>query len=327
LASKGILTGKAEKDADLKAYNANTGNSPFSILGKYSYDWMQPFSIPLSVGVEVYNALKSNPEDVAKMNSIIEKNDTSKLMQIAKDISNGIYDSVSASGDTVFNMSVLRGVKTLLANPNGVTEGLLQLPQSYATQFIPTISSQLAGAIDPTVRQTYVKGNYPESTKNALVSKIPFASKTLEPKQTPFGEDVKRIENPITRTASQFLSPGVIAKDQNIDPEIDAELRRLNEYGLTNQFPTMVPNYIEKTQSHPKIELSPNETTQYQKRVGQLSLKSFDKTMNSSDYKYAKDDKKKNKSADEIKADLLAKAISEAKAQAKKEILKSKGFK
>jgi len=101
----------------------------------------------------------------------------------------------------------------------------------------------------------------------------------------------------------------------------------LNEFGLTNQFPTMVPNYIEKTQTHPRIELTPAEATQYQKRVGQLTLSSFGKVMNSSSYTNARANKAKNKSADEVKADKLAEAISDAKALAKKEILKSRGMK
>ncbi|AHF08556.1 hypothetical protein [Desulfitobacterium metallireducens] len=326
LASKGILTGKASSDADLKAYDANTGNSPFSILGKYSYDWMQPFSVPLSVGVEIYNAIKNKPEDVAKMNSLVEKNNTSKLWEMGLTIANGMMEGLNASGDTVFNMSIMKGVKNLLGGgTKGFMEGLAQLPQSYATQFIPTAVSQLAGTIDPTVRQTYIKGNMPESFKNAIVAKIPVVSMSLQPKQTPFGEDVKKIENPVGRAFSQFLSPGIIARDQNIDPKVDSELRRLNDLGLTNQFPTMVPNYIEKTQTHPKINLTPTEATQYQKRVGELTLNSFNNVMEKSTYINAKDNK--NKSADEVRADLLAKAISEAKAKAKKEILIDKGLK
>lgn len=328
LASKGILTGKAEKDIDLKAYNSNIGNSPFSILGKYSYDWMQPFSVPLSVGVEIYNAVKDKPEDIAKMNSLIAKNDSSKFDQMALVAVNGIMEGLNASGDTVFNLSIMKGIKTLLGGQQGVMEGLAQLPQGYATQFIPTASNQLAGAIDPLVRQTYVKDNMPESFKNAIISRIPVASTTLQPKQTPFGEDVKKIENPLGRVFSQFLSPGIIAKDQNINPKVDAELRRLNKVeGLTTQFPTMVPNYIEKTQTHPRITLTLDETTQYQKRVGQLTHKSFQKIINSGAYTNARINKAKGKSADEVKADLLANAISDAKALAKKEILKSRGMK
>ena len=328
LAQTGVLTGKAEKDIDLREYNKSIGHSPFSVLGKYSFDWAVPMSIPLSVGVEVFNAIKDSPEDVAKMNSLIEKNDTSKLQEIVKGVASGMIEGLNASGDVVFDMSVMKGIRTLLGSgTQGFMEGVWQLPQNYATQFIPTLSNQLAGTIDPIARTTYVKGDKSQSFKNAVVSRIPGASKTLQPKQTPFGEDVKRIENPIGRTLSQFVSPGIVAVDQKIDPKIDKELRRLNEYGLTKQFPTMVPGYIEKTQKHPRITLTPDETTQYQKRTGELTLSSFKKAMDKSSYANAKDSKKKNKTADEIRADILASAIEDARAQAKSEILKSKGFK
>jgi len=327
LASKEILTGKASEDADVRAYNANAGQPPFSIMGKYTYDWMMPFAVPLSVGVEVYNALKENPLEQQKMDSVVANNDTSRLQQIAVTVSGGIIDALTASGDTVFNMSVLKGLKNLLGNPQGVTAGLSQLPQQYASQFIPTLSSQVAGLVDPTVRQSYEKGNLAGSMKNALLSKIPFASRTLPAKQTPYGEDVKREQNPALRVFGQFLSPGNIATDQNVKPGIDEELRRLNAEGLKNQFPTITPNYIDKTQKHPRINLTAEEATQYQKRTGKLTEEAFNKILNSSAYQNAKANKEKNKSVDEVKADMLAKAIADAKAKAKAEIVESKGYK
>lgn len=318
LAGDGILTGKAAEDADMKAYNVNTGNAPFSIMGKFTYDWAMPFSVPLAIGVEVYNAIKGT-KDEAKLKTAVEQNDTEKLMALAELASTMIYSALAASTDTAFNMSVMKSLKSILGNPQGVAEGLSQLPQNYASQFMPTALGQLAGVVDPTVRQAYVKGNMVESAKNTLINKVPFASRTLEPKQTPFGEDVKRLSNPLGRLAAQTVIPGNIAVNQNIDPAIDAELRRLNEYGFTKQFPTMTPNYIEKTKDHPKITLSQEESTQYQKRTGQLTQAEFTKIINS--YAYI------NTDDDEKKADMLADAIKDAKAQAKAEILKKKGYK
>ena len=326
LAKNGILTGKASKDADQRAYDSSAGNSPFSILGKYTYDWMQPFSVPLAVGVEVYNALKENPIEMKKMDSVVANNDTSRLTEIATALSTGLYDALAASGDTVFNMSVLKGIKQLISNPEGPVAGLAELPGDYATQFVPTLAGQVAGVIDPTVRQTYVKGNLPESAKSALMAKTPFVSKKLQPKQTPFGTDVKRQDNGLSRAFSQFISPGIISVDQGIDPKINKEVRRLSDIGLKRHIPTMVPNYIEKTQKHPRISLTPKETTQYQKRTGELTLKAFNKVLNSNKYIGAMDSKKKNMDADEVRAEMLAKVIEEAKAQAKSEMLKSKGF-
>ena len=47
----------------MKAYNVNTGNAPFSIMGKFTYDWAMPFSVPLAIGVEVYNAIKGTKDE------------------------------------------------------------------------------------------------------------------------------------------------------------------------------------------------------------------------------------------------------------------------
>ena len=326
LAKNGVLTGKVSNDADMKAYDSNTGHSPFSILGKFDYSWAQPFSIPLSVGVEIYNALKDNPKDSAKMDSVVASNDTGKLQQMANGAANAIIEGMNASGDTIFNMSLMQGVEKLIGGQTGVMEGLAQLPQGYATQFIPALASQLAGTIDPLVRQPYVTGDKLGSLKSSVISKIPFASMSLPPKQTPFGEDMKKIENPIGRAFSQFLSPGTITKNQNIDPAVDTELRRLNESeGLKTQFPTMTPNYIEKTLTHPRITLTPDEATQYQRRVGQLTLSSFEKVMNKGSYINAH--ASKTKSTDEVKAGILSDMITKSKDLAKKEILKSKGLK
>jgi hypothetical protein len=328
LASKGILTGKAEKDVDLREYNKSTGQYPFSVLGKFSYDWAQPFAVPLSVGVEIFNAVKDSPEDAAKMNALVEGQDDAKIIDIAKRLLGGMQDSLEASGDTIFNMSIMRGVKTLLGGgTKSFMEGMAELPKGYATQFVPTLANQFAGILDPTVREAYVKGDLGSSFKNALTSRIPGLSSALQPKQTPFGEDVKKIENLPGRAFAQLFSPGIITVDQKINPQIDLELKRLSEFGLTKQFPTMVESYIAKTQTHPRVELTPEEKTEYQKRVGKLTETSFNKTLTSSEYRNAKADKKKGKSVDDVKSDILAEAISDAKAQAKKEILKKKGLK
>ena len=135
------------------------------------------FLFPLAIGVEVYNAIKGT-KDEAKLKTAVEQNDTEKLMALAELASTMIYSALAASTDTAFNMSVMKSLKSILGNPQGVAEGLSQLPQNYASQFMPTALGQLAGVVDPTVRQAYVKGNMVESAKNTLINKVPFASRT-----------------------------------------------------------------------------------------------------------------------------------------------------
>ena len=60
----------------------------------------------------------------------------------------------------------------------------------------------------------------------------------------------------------------------------------------------MVDNYIEKTQAHPRIDLTPKETTQYQKRVGKLTLEVFKEIMGSDEYQNAVANPEKNMTAD-----------------------------
>jgi hypothetical protein len=109
---------------------------------------------------------------------------------------------------------------------------------------------------------------------------------------------VKRPDNLGLRAFSQFISPGTIAIEQKIDPKIDAELRRLYEStGLKTHFPTGVDNFIPKTKYHPQINLTEAETKAYQKRVGELTMQAFAKTIN----KTTQPNSKKNLTADELK--------------------------
>ena len=326
LASGGILTGGSSKDKDLREYNNATGNAPFSVMGKYSFDWALPISIPLIIGVELYNSTHKSEDEKNKMDGIISGNDDAKLSEKIMNVLGGISDGVGSSVEATMNMSMLQTVKSLLFNQQGYLEGLKDLPKDFVTQLMPSMVGKFASSVDPIVRTQYVKGDRVTSLKNSVISKVPFASKTLQPKLTPFGGETKRIENPIGRTLGQFLSPGIIAKNQGIIPKIDTELKRLNtKGGLTTQFPTMTPNYIDGTQTHPRITLTPTETTQYQKRVGELTLNSFQKVMNSSSYLHPAITKLK--SPDEVKAGILANAISDAKAITKKEVLKTRGMK
>ncbi|QGZ99441.1 hypothetical protein [Dehalobacter restrictus] len=317
LASKGILTGKASDDADLKAYDKATGNAPFSILGKYSYDWAQPFAIPLVIGVEMYNSIKENQDEVAKMDSIALSNDENTFAKFVKVMSNGLIDGFKASGDTILDMSLMQGIQNIVGNQQGIMEGATQIIPNYVSQFVPTLLSQTAKTIDPAVRQTYIKGDKLGSAAANIQSKIPFVSKSLEAKQTPYGEDMTRVNNGLLRGLTEFASPGTITKVQNGDTKVDTEIRRLADLGYKKQIPTVVPNYIEGTKRHPKLELTPEEVTQYQKRTGEITLAYFQKEIKSDRYIHA---------TEAIKEEILADEISRAKAIAKAEIVKSKGY-
>lgn len=316
LAKSGIITGDASEDKDLREYNKATGNAAFSVLGKFTYDWAQPFAIPFVIGVETYNAIKDSMEESAKMEKVLTS-DTEGTLDVIKTIGEGLANGFKASGNTILELSLLQGVQNILANPEGVMEGMAQIPANYIQQFIPSASSQIARSIDPIVRRTYVKGDKLGNALRSIQYKIPFASMALEPKLTPFGDEMRRIENPALRGLDIFLNPATTTTTQRIDPVIDKEIRRMADLGYKRHIPTQVPNYIEGTKKYPKLELTPQEVTYYQKRTGELTEDSFRKIINSYKYRNANE---------EAREKLLADAIAEAKAKAKAEIVKSRGY-
>jgi hypothetical protein len=347
LAENGILTGKADADKDMRNYDAATGNAPFSILGEYTYDWAQPFSIPLSVGVSIYDALKANPRAIAKINKAIEAGDTETAKKLSGDFFMDLLDAFSASGDTVMDMSVMQGIQSLVADPEGFTAGLGKLPANYAKQFIPTVAGQLASTIDPTVRQTNYSTDYLKTQAATVAAKVPGLSTVLQPQITPFGEERKGVENPWLRTLQNFLSPGRLTTPQEIDKQVDAEIRRLFDKGQVKQFPITVErnfSFMDRA-----VNLSDAEFMGYQRTTGTETIKAFKDIINSTDYQKmpakALNTKLKNLAAkrgvtidslrtpavtdrltEEYRAELLAKGIVYARSLAQLQILKKRGM-
>jgi hypothetical protein len=306
LAKYNILTGDEPDDRDLREYNKATGNAAFSVLGKATYDWAEPFAIPLVIGVELYNSIKDHQDNADKLEE-----------GILGAVIGGVSDGVKASINTILDMSLLQGIQSVVGHEGGVAEGFTEVPSTYAQQFIPSFSAQLARIADPTVRRTYVKGDKVQSAINAAMNKIPFASRRLEPKITPFGDDMTRFENHFGRAMDAFLNPAIISKNQNINQEIDAEIRRLADSGYKRHIPTQVNSYIEETRNYPKLDLTQPEITQYQKRTGELTKKRFIQIIRSGEY---------INSPDEVREKLLADAIAKAKKEAKAEIVRSRGY-
>jgi hypothetical protein len=354
LASGGILTGKADADKDMRAYDLATGNSAFSVLGQYTYDWAQPFAIPLSVGVAIYEAFEKDPRVWARYQKALESGDTETANKLAGDFGMSLLDAFSASGDTVIDMSVMQGIKSLLGDPQGFTAGLSKLPSNYAKQFIPTVAGQLAGTIDPTARQTNYGSTNPFTgdfwkTQGATVAaKIPGVSTMLQPQITPFGKEKKGEENPILRTLQNFISPGRLTTPQEIDPQVDREVRRLFSEGQAQQFPITVARsfkFMDKT-----VSLSDAEYTAYQRTTGTETINAFKDILNSAEYRKipAKELATKYKAlaakrgvtvetlkkdpailarlTEEYKAAMLADGIVYARSLAQLEILKKRGL-
>jgi len=292
LADAGILTGRAPDNKNLAGYEKLTGDAPFSIvpLG-ITYDWAQPFAIPISAGVAIHDALSDDPRSLAKLNKAIEAGDTETVKSISGFYGQAMLDAFNAGGDTIFNMSVLQGIQQLIGDPQGFISGVMQLPSSYTKQFIPTLSGQAAATIDPTVYQTKFGPNNPltleywKSQGAQVAAKIPGLAPAigLQPQVNAFGQNVQGVQNPWLRALQSFVNPGNINVAQDIDPQIDGEIRRLYQAGQIQQFPitpTRSFSFMGKA-----VSITDAEYTEYQRTTGQESLSAMKDIINSSDYK------------------------------------------
>jgi hypothetical protein len=297
LAALGWAQISGTKSKSLQNIQSDAGEQPYSIdtpLGTYTFDWAQPSSIPVAMGIATMESLskKSKGED---------------------DI--GIYDvamkSLAAGGDTLFNTTMLRNVTDMFGGKYGSpTEALLDAPSEYVQQALPSLMGQLTRSIDTTKRDT--SGGFIDLAK----SKVPFLSKTLPAKVDVYGREQKQ-----PGMFQQFIGPGTLKTDSN-DPT-SKELIRLSKAtertDFLPQFATSKITYqLEKKGESQKKLLNAQEKESYAKALGQAYKSELDKIISSSTYGNLKTDKDK--------ASNINTALNKIKEKVDNEFLKQQGI-
>jgi hypothetical protein len=295
LAQAGLLNGGGDDDKEGK-YDYQLGKQAYSLnIGgnTYSLSWLSPVAMPLFVGANAHEQLVEGKEwngDVA-LETLAQTLDPLSEMSFLSSL-----DSVLSSYDS--------GVQKFA----GIGETMLQ---NYATQFVPTASSQLAATLDDTKRSTKVSGDSTfkivDEVYNKLIYKIPFLRETLEPTTDIWGNEVKQNENMFKRALENFIAP--YSRKESIATEIDEELKELfSQTGDNGILPNIPYNYV--NYGGEKYNMSAEEYTEYKKKYGQTAndlledlfatttykgLSPEDKTdMVNEVYDYARDVAKKN---------------------------------
>lgn len=288
LAAMGLARGADKKSAKAEQMLKQMGNQPYSISlfgGTCTFDWIQPFAVPLAMGIVFYEKLKSSDKVDA----------------------DSIKDAIATGGDTLFSMSMLKGIRDFLGGAFGSpTESFMGLPTAYIQQAIPTVLGQVARIIDPTRRSTYDTSDF-GSLIRSWESKIPVLSKNLEPKLDLFGNEQKQ-----GGAFEQLFSPGYFA-ERNNDP-VMVELERLYKATKESDF---LPKYGVKkfTVDGVEYELTPEEVTTFQIIMGQANLDDMYRKINSSKYQQSSDEKKRR---------MLRKVVEDNYDMTKDEIMKTK---
>lgn len=267
LAYNGLLNGSKSGDDRADAFDEMTGKQEYSInipgKGTYTIDWASPASVPLLMGAEIANEWQNDGLSVTK------------FLDAARKIGNPILETTMLQGlnDTLDSVSYADS-NDKLATLLGGTLG------SYAQQYVPTASGQIARTIDPMRRSTYGGGDSKtERNTNYAIrkaeNKIPGLSMNNEPYIDQWGREEASLDGTddtaggmFLRGAYNFGSPGYYSAE-NITP-VDEYLQEL--YGNTNDSHVLP----EKASSQITVDgegyyMTPEEKTEYAKTSGQTA--------------------------------------------------------
>lgn len=267
LAYNGLLNGSKSGDDRADAFDEMTGKQEYSInipgKGTYTIDWASPASVPLLMGAEIANEWQNDGLSVTK------------FLDAARKIGNPILETTMLQGlnDTLDSVSYADS-NDKLATLLGGTLG------SYAQQYVPTASGQIARTIDPMRRSTYGGGDSKtERNTNYAIrkaeNKIPGLSMNNEPYIDQWGREEASLDGTddtaggmFLRGAYNFGSPGYYSAE-NVTP-VDEYLQEL--YGSTNDSHVLP----EKASSQIKVDgegyyMTPEEKTEYAKTSGQTA--------------------------------------------------------
>ena len=297
LAQMGFLNGAGDDDKEGK-YDSQLGKQGYSLnIGDttYSLSWLSPLAMPLLVGANAYEKLVEKDEWNADV----------------------VMDTLAQTLDPLSEMSFLSSLDDVMSSyDSGIMKwasiGQTAI-QNYATQFIPTLSSQIAATLDDTKRTTKVAGDSTfkqgDELYNQLIYKIPGLRQTLEPTLDIWGNEVKQSENLLQRAFENFISP--YTRKENIATEIDEELKDLYaQTGDTGILPSIPYNYV--NYDGEKYNMSAEEYTDYKKTYGQTANDLLEDLFRTTTYKNA---------TSEDRADMVNKVYDYARDEAKLEYL------
>lgn len=305
LASWGVLSGGDDDDEKQNYFDELSGKQNYALsIGGMSItlDWLAPESMPLFVGVELYNSLSGKNED--------------------KGFLQNLMSSVMSLSTPMFEMSMLQSVNDLFDNLAYIKQGqgtfkiVSSMAANYISQYFPTLFGQAERTFGENQRETtYVDRNSNVGSElqymwGKIANKIPFYDFSQIPYIDAWGR-TEETGNLFERVLNNFVNPAYVKKER--PTEIDGELERLYDLGETGVYPTRPKTNVQIKGEY----LTADEYVAYSTRKGQLSLDLATQFINSAEY---------GRASDAEKAYLIKKAYEYANDIAKYEVNNDVGF-
>lgn len=297
LAELGLLSGGSNGDDKQDSFDSLRGKQNYSLnVGDWSIslDWLAPESMPIFVGVELFNQKNGETDEPFSFNKTLD-----------------ILSNITAP---MLDMSMLQGVNDTLegldyGNGSALSTIITKATGSLVSQFFPTIFGQVERVFTPNRQTTYVDRSSGLSANTQrfignLENKLPF----IDYNQIDYIDAWGRTEstgNGFERFINNMINPANMKKSGAT--EVDDELQRLYNLGETGVYP-------QRVSQNTKIDgeyLSADEYAEYAKKRGSVSLETVRALINSRTYRNLSD-------ADKAKA--IESAYDYADAMAKKAV-------
>lgn len=280
LASWGLFSGSPGDDDKQNKFDELGGSQNYALnIGGLSItlDWLAPESMPLFVGVELYNSLSGKSED----NGFVQN----------------LMSSVMSLSTPMFEMSMLQSVNDLFDNLAYIKQGqgsfkiVTSMATNYISQYFPTLFGQAERAFGENQRETtYIDRNSNVGSElqymwGKIANKIPLYDFSQIPYIDAWGR-TEETGNLFERVLNNFVNPAYVKKERST--EIDGELKRLYDLGETSVYPS-------RAKTNTKINgefLTAEEYVKYATVKGQTSYDLATKIINSSAYSRASDAEK-----------------------------------
>lgn len=283
LFANGILTVGGDDDDKQAGFDAAMGSQNYAInftIGgqKYSYtiDWAAPAVVPMFIGAEFWNAIKTKDEEAsftkAAMNAVGRMFEPLMQMTMLSGVSSTIKSAAYNQQDPIYG--VLANVAT-----------------NYAGQFVPTALGQVARTIDPIRRTTFADANskVPKEIQQFLQrqgAKIPGLSQKMPEYLDVWGHNDVGSDNVLLRALENFLSPGYIAKKSG--GSVEQELQRLNDAGYEG----MLPGEVQKSGKLDGNRMTADQWMKRQKEQGNTAYEIMHNFIGTQEYQSLTDDQK-----------------------------------
>ena len=277
LAKHGVLLGGADDDDEQQSFDKLRGKQNYSInIGDatITLDWLAPESMPLFVGVSLWESLSDDERD--------------------GNVVDNAFEAIANIAMPIFDMSMLQGVNDLLEGLRYVSDGkgmmklFVDLAANYLSQYIPTLGGQIERIIETQREQTFIdrSEDAPSSTAQYKIGSILNKIPGVDYNQIPYIDAWGRTEETggvAERMFNNLINPAYVKKSG--ETWVDDELQRLYDLGETGVFP-------QKAAQDTKINgeyLSADEYVAYAQERGSVSLEGVQELIRSLAYKNMSD--------------------------------------